>query len=256
MPPGRTALIPLVAEGEFATGHGQGYPAAAATNRSTPRVGPTAMTSDLETSQANVGAAQAAGSGVLVAYEASASGRAALVHAAELARAHRIALTVLSVTPQERADFGCARCRQSAAMWNVEMADLAHENLLDAAELLERVGLATIDYVVGRGDPATSIAAAAARAGADLVVVPWKRLRILGVYRRRTLAARLDTDTDLTVRCGPAPSTTAQTTDAVDQPSATPPAAHREWRQLAYAIAFFCACLAVLVTLFAIGFYH
>lgn len=45
-----------------------------------------AMTSDLETAQASVGQGKAACSGVLVAYEPSVCGRAALVHAAELIR--------------------------------------------------------------------------------------------------------------------------------------------------------------------------
>ena len=196
--------------------------------------------------------------GLLIAYERSKRGRAALMYGAQVARACGIPRTVISVTPQERSDVGCASCRQSAILWNVVMADLARENLLEAGRLLEPPGLGPIDYVIGRGDPAASIAAAATQAKADLIVVPWERPRTLGLFRHRTLAARLGADPALTVRSGPSTPTRTRPRNAADQLAATEPAAseRQDWRRLGYALAFFSACLAVIVGLFAIGFYH
>lgn len=175
-------------------------------NRSTRDVGLTGVTAAIEPSPAGTPGAQDDCRRVLVAFEPSACGRAGLVHAAELARARGVPLRVLSVTPQEREGVGCARCRQSAAMWNVEMAEVAREELREAAELLAPMGLTSADYVVGRGDPASAIAAAAVRGEDTLVVVPWERSRTLGILPRRTLADRLDAVPGLTVRCGPASS--------------------------------------------------
>jgi len=199
----------------------------------------------------------AAWRGLLVAYEPSNRGHAALMHGAEVARACGIPMTVISVTPQERSDVGCASCRQSATLRNVEMADIARENLLEADRLLDPLGLGPIDYVIGRGDPAASIAAAAAQAKADLIIVPWERSRTLGLFRHWTLAAQLGTDPALTVRSGPSPTTRTRPEHPADEFAATESAAsERQWRRLGYALAFFSACLAVIVVLFAIGFYH
>lgn len=141
---------------------------------------------------------------LLVLYDPTAAGRAALLDAAQHAHATGAPLTVITVTPQERINAGCARCRQSAAMWNAEMSEVAAEDLVQAGELLQPVGLETVDYVVARGDRQPAVAAAARRAGARAVIVPWERPRILGVFRRRTLAARLAQE-GVSARSGPRP---------------------------------------------------
>ncbi len=145
---------------------------------------------------------------VLVAYEPTAKGRAALMHAADIARDRRLPLTVVSVTECERTDSGCGRCRRSAIMWNYEMGELVEETLAEAAALLEEADLDAVEYVTARGDRSEAIEGAVAEAGADLVVVPFEQPRVLGMFSRRTLATRLAADPQLTVisvPAGPAP---------------------------------------------------
>jgi nucleotide-binding universal stress UspA family protein len=139
----------------------------------------------------------------LVVYEASAGGRAALVHAARLARGQEAPLVVLAVAPQAPVDSGCLRCRGSAAIWNKAMVEVAEEELQEARELLARAEPEGVRYVVGRGDPVRAITAAAAGVGADCVIVPSERAQRLPLPRRRTLASRLGTDGRFTVLCPP-----------------------------------------------------
>jgi len=75
---------------------------------------------------------------VLVWYAETAQGRAALQHAQSLAVAAGARLTVLAVVARERTDIGCASCRQSAAIWNHEMEEIADEALTAAAGALGR----------------------------------------------------------------------------------------------------------------------
>ena len=110
--------------------------------------------------------------GVLVSYEPLAHGRAALFHALDLARRAGVPLTVTGVATMKPVNAGCARCRQSAAIWNREMRAVAAENLAEAANLLGP-SLA-VDYVVATGRAAHAIGEAADRAGADAIVVPWQ----------------------------------------------------------------------------------
>lgn len=108
---------------------------------------------------------------VLVSYQSSARGRAALACALRLAREAGARLTVVSVATKEPVT-GCARCRSNAVLWNREMRYLAHEDLAEAAEL---VGSApSVDYTVALGDPARAVGEAAARTHADVIVVPWE----------------------------------------------------------------------------------
>jgi hypothetical protein len=51
--------------------------------------------------------------GVLIVYEASGNGRAALAHAESAARAAHARLTVLSVVPHQPENAGCAKCRHA-----------------------------------------------------------------------------------------------------------------------------------------------
>lgn len=108
---------------------------------------------------------------VLVSYQSSARGRAALGHALRLAREAGARLTVVSVATKEPVT-GCARCRSNAVLWNQEMRYLAHEDLAEAAEL---VGSApSVDFTVALGDPARAVGEAAARNHADVIVLPWE----------------------------------------------------------------------------------
>jgi nucleotide-binding universal stress UspA family protein len=111
---------------------------------------------------------------VLVAYEPSAQGREALLHASGIARSAGVPLTVVSVATKVSVD-GCLRCRQSAVLWNREMRAIAREALAEAAELLGNAETVSFDVAVGQ--PARAIGEAADRAGADLVVLPWERDR-------------------------------------------------------------------------------
>jgi nucleotide-binding universal stress UspA family protein len=120
---------------------------------------------------------------VLVSYEPSANGRAALLHAWGLARGAGAALTVLSVATQERVDVGCARCRRSAAIWNREMRAIAGEDLAEAAALLRPSS--SVDFVVEPGRPRDAIANAARRLRADVIVVPWQPPRPFGAASQR-----------------------------------------------------------------------
>lgn len=107
---------------------------------------------------------------VLVWFQATPHGRAAIVHAQELASASGARLTVVAVAMRERVDVGCARCRQGAAIWNREMTDIGHEELQEAAGLLGGAGAA--GYVLAFGSPAQAIVDTAIRCGADVIVLP------------------------------------------------------------------------------------
>jgi hypothetical protein len=72
---------------------------------------------------------------VLVEYESSARGRGARLHALRVAREAGAELTVVVVATRERV-VGCARCRQSAVLWNREMASLAQEARDEAATVV------------------------------------------------------------------------------------------------------------------------
>lgn len=142
---------------------------------------------------------------MLVLYAPTAAGRAALEDAAHRAEATSARLVVLSVTPRERVDIGCALCRQGAAIWNTEMAEVATENLAEAHARLKRMGFEADAYVVGRGDTAAAVADVALAASADMVVVPWERPRILGLFRRRTVAGKLTSQNGFAVCAGARP---------------------------------------------------
>jgi nucleotide-binding universal stress UspA family protein len=109
---------------------------------------------------------------VLVSYRRDRQGRAALVHAVDVANRAGVPLTVVSVI-EEAPVVGCASCRHSAVLWNQELRDLAGEELAEAAGVA--AGAEAAEYVVGVGDPVGALADAAASSGADIVVVPWER---------------------------------------------------------------------------------
>jgi len=125
---------------------------------------------------------------ILVWYVETTQGRAALEHAQSLAVAAGARLTVLAVVTRERTDIGCARCRQSAAIWNHEMEEIAHEALVAAARAL---GSTSVAYETAVGSEAEAIATAADRVDADLIVLPWRRRRRLASRRKSSLNERL-----------------------------------------------------------------
>jgi len=137
-------------------------------------------------------------------YEASAGGRAALRHAAAMARAQDRQLVVLASAPQAPVNSGCLRCRGSAGIWNRAMVEVAEEELEEARDLLAGAEPDDVRYVVGRGDLVRAITAAAADAGADCVIVPSEQPRRVPLPRRRSLASRLGTNRPFTVVSPPA----------------------------------------------------
>ncbi len=126
---------------------------------------------------------------VLVWYAETARGREALQHAQSLAVAAGARLTVLAVVTRERTDIGCASCRRSAAIWNHEMEEVAHETLMAAAGALGRS--ASVAYETAVGSEADAIATAAARGHADVIVLPRRRPRRLVRGRKPGLDERL-----------------------------------------------------------------
>lgn len=106
---------------------------------------------------------------VLVRYESSAAGRAALRYALDIARSNS-ELRVMTVATHERVDVGCASCRQSAAIWNREMRSIAEEELAEAAALIGQNE--SVVYQVIRGQPQDAIRKAAAGSHASMIVLP------------------------------------------------------------------------------------
>jgi nucleotide-binding universal stress UspA family protein len=126
---------------------------------------------------------------VLVTYEPSPHGRAALFHALGIARQAGVPLTVIGVAAKEPV-VGCAQCRQNASFWNCERQSLAEEDLAEAAGFVGPTS--GVDYAVAVGRrPAQAIGEAASRARADVIVLPCEPG---GPFRRRAsqrLAERL-----------------------------------------------------------------
>lgn len=110
--------------------------------------------------------------GVLVLYQPTRAGQAALADAEALAAQRDVALRVLVVRPFEREDVGCARCRQGAVIWNHELGEIVEEELEQARGLL---GARRTAYESVRGGVVESVAQVAARDGAAVIVIPAQR---------------------------------------------------------------------------------
>ncbi len=149
---------------------------------------------------------------ILVWYAETAQGRAALQHAQSLAVAAAARLTVLAVVTRERTDIGCASCRQSAAIWNHEMEEIAHEALVAAGALGRSASAA---YETAEGSEADAIATA--RGHADVIVLPWRRPRRLVRGRKPCLEERLRERGPWQVVTSP-PATTSGPADPGDPP--------------------------------------
>lgn len=183
---------------------------------------------------------------VLVLFEQTANGRVALEYAVAQADENLAELTVVSAMPYERVDVGCASCRHGAAIWNREMRYDADRTLAEAREHL--TGRENVTYAITKGQAARSIAQAAERLQADIVILPWRpphRLRRIGFS---SLAERLTALGAWQVTV--APAVTGGPVECA--PSTTRP----EWGRLRLAAAFFMVCAALVVALTAIGFYH
>jgi nucleotide-binding universal stress UspA family protein len=126
---------------------------------------------------------------VLVAYDPSREGDAALSYALDIARAAGATLTVASVAPQERTDVGCAHCRASARAWNEQLRLLAHERLSKAAKTIG--DSSAVHYLAACGPERQVLAQAARQHEADIVVVPWRRAERLRRVVRLSLAEDL-----------------------------------------------------------------
>lgn len=157
---------------------------------------------------------------VLVTYEASADGRAALAHALGIARAAGAPLTVIAVVPHERVDVGCARCRQSAVIWNHELGEIASEELIEAARL---VGPSSaVAYDVARGPRTKAISDAARRSGADLIVLPCRRRGRARIRFSRDVTERLRREGRWRVVVAPPAAASASLREAPDPESSGP----------------------------------
>jgi nucleotide-binding universal stress UspA family protein len=126
---------------------------------------------------------------VLVTYEPSREGDAALSYALDIARAAGATLTVASVAPQERTDVGCAHCRASARVWNEQLRLLAHERLSKAAKTIGDAP--PVHYLAACGPERQVLTQAARQHEADIVVVPWRRAERLRRVVRQSLAEDL-----------------------------------------------------------------
>ncbi len=114
---------------------------------------------------------------VLVSYERSHAGDAALSYALEVARETGATLTVASVAPQERTDVGCAHCRAGARAWNEELRRLAHQRL---STLASTIGDSpNVQYLAACGPRHQVLAEAARQCDADTVVLPRQRAEAL-----------------------------------------------------------------------------
>lgn len=107
--------------------------------------------------------------GVLVKYESSPHGRAALHHALGIAREADMPLTVVSVAVKEPL-AGCAQCQANTVFWNRERRSFAARDLAEAVGL---VGHAPrVEFAIVEGRSAQAIGQAANRAGVDVIVLP------------------------------------------------------------------------------------
>lgn len=125
---------------------------------------------------------------VLVWYEGTADGRAALEQAHELAATRGANLTVLTIAAHERV-IGCGRCLQGTVLWNIEMEKIAADELTEARRILD--GVTAVTYQLAVGDPAELISETATRSGAQAIMIPRQRNRRLDPPHRRHIARKL-----------------------------------------------------------------
>jgi nucleotide-binding universal stress UspA family protein len=133
---------------------------------------------------------------VLVRYEDTPRGLAALEHARVLADARGARLMVVAVAPHEVNHGGCAICRSTAGLYNRHMDEIAEEEISVAAT---HIGVCDrVEFVVAKGGSfGRAIGELAVQRGARTVVLPAPRggrlARLLGrdeaeLTRRRSAA--------------------------------------------------------------------
>jgi hypothetical protein len=130
---------------------------------------------------------------ILVLYENSSRGTAAIEQAAEAAAQARASLTVVVVAVTEREDAGC--CDTRAGYWNGVVRELASADLQRARSLLGDGTPAEFTVVTERSVLA-ALALETERSRADMVVVPsgrgvhpWFRSRRARRLQRRATGA-------------------------------------------------------------------
>jgi nucleotide-binding universal stress UspA family protein len=111
---------------------------------------------------------------ILIRYEDTPRGLAALDHARVLAEARGARLTVVAVAPHEPNRGGCAICRSTAGLYNRHMDEIAEEELSAAAEHVEVCDI--VEFVVAKGGSFNrAIGELAAERGVRTVVLPAPR---------------------------------------------------------------------------------
>jgi nucleotide-binding universal stress UspA family protein len=121
---------------------------------------------------------------VLVRYEDTPRGLAALEHARVLAEGRGALLMVVAVAPHEVNHGGCAICRSTAGMYNRQMDEVAEEEISAAATHIEVCD--RVEFVVAKGGGfMRAIGEVAVQRGARTVVLPAPRGgRLARLFRR------------------------------------------------------------------------
>jgi hypothetical protein len=121
---------------------------------------------------------------VLVRYEDTPRGVAALEHARVLAERRGARLAVIAVAPHEATRGGCAICRSTAGMYNRQMDEIAEDEISSAATHIEVCDL--VEFVVAKGGTfMRAIGEIAVQRGAGTVVLPAPRGgRLARLFRR------------------------------------------------------------------------
>jgi nucleotide-binding universal stress UspA family protein len=127
---------------------------------------------------------------IVIVYERSAAGRAALLHAHSLAVDAGARLTVVAVGSRERTDIGCGSCRQGAAFRNQLAREGAEVALSDARTMLASVPPppALVGYELARGTFRRAVAQAACEHRAEVIVVPARGGRLRRRFSRDRVA--------------------------------------------------------------------
>jgi len=126
---------------------------------------------------------------VLVVYEPSRRGEAAVRHAAKIATKAGARLSVVTVAVVEATDCHC--CDTRSVYWNQVVRELAEDELAGARDVVSLNAAADFRVVSGESLP-SAIAREAEQGGADMVVMPrrrsllpWRRSRHVRQVQRR-----------------------------------------------------------------------
>lgn len=110
---------------------------------------------------------------IVIVYEQTAAGRAALLHAHSLASDAGAPLAVVAVASRERTDIGCGSCRQGAAFRNELSCEGAEAALSEArAVLTSSPPSVVVGYELARGAFRRAVVQAARDHRAGVIVIP------------------------------------------------------------------------------------